>query len=301
LAEAKRAGRARHVLYDAAMRSAFCRIAQLAQDLHTGLLEGALFPAYQPIVDSHHGQVVAVEALARWHHPLLGPISPAEFIPIAEQTGLIVELGRHMLTRACLDLAQCQATLGAAAPRYVSVNVSRVQLQHRRALVDDVRHALATSGLPPQCLQLEVTETAALHEDTMAEVLLELHTMGLPIALDDFGTGYSSLACLQQMPLAALKLDRRFVTRLAEGTPSWAILQACTTLSATLGFVTVAEGIETAEQAAAVRRLGCQLLQGFLLGRPMALAELVDWLRQHAAAPASPVLPACAAPAACAA
>jgi diguanylate cyclase (GGDEF)-like protein/PAS domain S-box-containing protein len=283
MAEAKRAGRGRHVLYTAAMRTAFGRVAQLAQDLPTGLRDGALSPVYQPIVDSRSGRTVAVEALARWHHPLLGPISPAEFIPIAEQTGLIVDLGRHMLTQACIDLARCQATLGATAPSYVSVNVSRVQLQHRRLLLDDVQQALAVSGLPPRALQLEVTETAALHEDMMADVLLELHAMGLPIALDDFGTGYSSLACLQQMPLAALKLDRRFITRLAEGTASWAILQACMTLSETLGFVTVAEGIETAAQASALRRLGCQLLQGFHFGRPMALADLVDSLQRHAA------------------
>jgi diguanylate cyclase (GGDEF)-like protein/PAS domain S-box-containing protein len=290
MAEAKRQGRGRHVLCDATMRATFERVTRLASDLQVALSSDQVHVVYQPIVDSGDGRLVSMEALVRWRHPVLGPVSPAEFIPIAEQTGLVVELGRQVLMQACLGLAQCRELLGAHAPRYVSVNVSRMQLQQRRGLVADVERALAASGLPPACLQLEVTETAAMNEDSMAEVLLQLHAMGVSIALDDFGTGYSSLACLQQMPLATVKLDRRFVTRLAEGTPSWAILQACTTLSEVLGFVTVAEGIETAEQAAALRRLGCTLLQGFHFARPMGMEALVEWARQREAPACEPAL-----------
>jgi EAL domain-containing protein (putative c-di-GMP-specific phosphodiesterase class I) len=225
----------------------------------------------------------------RWQHPGRGLVSPADFIPLAEETGLVVPLGRWVLREAVRQAARWRADLGAAAAAdYVSVNVSAQQLRDDH-FVAEVRDALAEEGLPPECLLLEITETALVH-DTPATVarLAALRALGVRLAVDDFGTGYSSLGYLQRFPVDVLKIDRVFVDGLQRGGSDAALARTVVALGGSLGLRTVAEGVETAEQAAALRAMGCTYAQGFLFARPLTAAAVEARLRA-AAAPAPPM------------
>jgi diguanylate cyclase (GGDEF)-like protein/PAS domain S-box-containing protein len=248
---------------------------------------------YQPIVALDGGAAAGagrpegVEALVRWQHPGRGLVSPADFIPLAEETGLVVPLGRWVLREAVRQAARWRADLGAAAAAdYVSVNVSAQQLRDDH-FVAEVRDALAEEGLPPECLLLEITETALVH-DTPATVarLAALKALGVRLAVDDFGTGYSSLGYLQRFPVDVLKIDRVFVDGLQRGGSDAALARTVVALGGSLGLRTVAEGVETAEQAAALRAMGCTYAQGFLFARPLTAAAVEARLR-GAAAPAA--------------
>jgi diguanylate cyclase (GGDEF)-like protein/PAS domain S-box-containing protein len=248
---------------------------------------------YQPIyaldgdAPAGAGRPEGAEALVRWQHPRRGLVSPADFIPLAEETGLVVPLGRWVLREAVRQAARWRADLGPdAAVGYVSVNVSAQQLRDDH-FVAEVRDALAEEGLPPGCLLLEITETALVH-DTPAAVarLAALKAVGVRLAVDDFGTGYSSLGYLQRFPVDVLKIDRVFVDGLQRGGSDAALARTVVALGGSLGLRTVAEGVETAEQAAALRAMGCTYAQGFLFARPLAAAALEARLRAAAAAPA---------------
>ncbi|HZF68737.1 MAG TPA: EAL domain-containing protein, partial [Gemmatirosa sp.] len=258
--------------------------------------DGGFTLAYQPVVDLATGRPTGVEALLRWHHPTLGPVSPAAFIPLAEEIGVIAPIGGWVLRTACTALAGLGAALrepGAAHADSlgVAVNVSGHQLQATR-FADDVAAALAAAGLAPERLTLEVTETALVRDPRRARrVLGELRATGVRIAIDDFGTGYSSLGYLQQLPLDVLKIDKRFVDGVARGSgPSVAIPRAVVALGDALGLRTVGEGVETAAQRDALHALGCRAGQGYLFARPLPLPDLATWLdatARHAAAPGS--------------
>ncbi|MGX6606825.1 EAL domain-containing protein [Micromonosporaceae bacterium Da 78-11] len=215
------------------------------------------------------GRVAAVEALVRWEHPERGLVSPAYFIPIAEQNGLIVELGAWILATACRRLAGWRAELGPDAPEKVSVNVSARQLA-RPGFAQTVAAVLADSGLPAHCLAVEVTETAVFEGGQAVTALHELRAFGVRIALDDFGTGHSSLGLLQTVPVDILKVDKSFVDNITESGRHAVIAEALIQVSNGLGLSAVAEGVETAEQAAALYQLGYRLLQGYHYGRPVA-------------------------------
>lgn len=228
--------------------------------------------AYQPRFGEDDQRPIAVEALLRWNHPQRGAISPGEFVPLAEETGLIVPIGRFVLERACRD------ALAWPAHTTVAVNVSVVQFT-RGTLVADVTHALAASGLPPQRLELEITESTMIKDPT--RVLSVLHTLrsrGVRIATDDFGTGFSSLSHLRSFPFDHLKIDRSFVREVVERKDLQAIIRGIVTLARGMGMQTTAEGVETAEQLALVRALGCDAIQGFLLGRPVPAAQIGAWM-----------------------
>jgi diguanylate cyclase (GGDEF)-like protein len=242
--------------------------ARIGAELRTALDAGHMRLVYQPIVELPTGRLIAVEALVRWHHPERGVIGPVDFIPVAERDGTIVELGAWILHEACRQAAAWRAEHGPAAPERVSVNVSARQLA-RPGLADTVRSALTGSGLPAACLTIEVTETAVFEGGRSLETLHELHAMGVRIALDDFGTGHSSLTLLQTVPAHALKVDKSFVDHVTTGGRPAVIAATLIKVADALGMTAVAEGVETAEQAAELYRLGYRLAQGYHFGRPV--------------------------------
>ncbi|WP_156311836.1 EAL domain-containing protein [Methylobacterium platani] len=259
---AKAAGCNTFRLYDPAMDAAAEERQGLELDLRLGLERAEFALHYQPIVTAAERRTVCREALVRWRHPTRGLVPPGAFIPLAEETGLIDRLGAWILRRACHDAAAW--TDGAR----VAVNVSAVQMRHG-PFVATVRGALRASGLPPHRLEIEITETVPI-EGEAADRLRALRRLGVRIALDDFGTGYSSLSYLRRFPFDTIKIDRSFVADIADpGTA--AIVRAVVGIGAQLGATVTAEGIETEEQFAAVRREGCTEVQGYLIGRPAAL------------------------------
>jgi predicted signal transduction protein with EAL and GGDEF domain len=223
---------------------------------------------YQPILDLQFGKVVGFEALIRWNHPVRGLVSPADFIPIAEETGLIVPIGDWVLRKACLDAADWPHDID------IAVNLSSVQFKGGQ-LLDSVRQALAISRLNPNRLELEITESVLLlnSEDTLA-VLHQLRALGIRIALDDFGTGYSSLGYLRSFPFDKIKIDRCFIRDIGAGAGSAVIVGAIVGIARALGMTTVAEGVETTEQLIQVRDQGCAMVQGYLFSRPRPAGEV---------------------------
>jgi EAL domain-containing protein (putative c-di-GMP-specific phosphodiesterase class I) len=228
----------------------------------------ALWVAYQPLVDLASGRWVGAEALARWNHPALGPINPAEFVSIAEQSELIHTLGHRTMVAACRDAILLRACV---ADFQMSVNLSVRQLDDSR-LVEEVQEVLERSGLPPSGLCLEVTESSlAVDEQLAGRTLTALRGLGVSVAIDDFGTGYSSLARLRALPVNELKIDRSFVTTLPTDPQARHIVAGIVALGHGLDMRVVAEGVETAEHAEILAELGCDLAQGYLYARPVAI------------------------------
>ncbi|WP_432831309.1 putative bifunctional diguanylate cyclase/phosphodiesterase [Dactylosporangium sp. CA-092794] len=243
--------------------------ARLGAQLREALDRGQFQLVYQPIVALPHGEIAGVEALIRWHHPHLGFMSPAEFIPVAERNGQIVELGAWILLEACSQAATWLATLGSAAPGKVSVNVSARQLAEPD-FAEVVAAVLAATGLPAERLAIEVTETAVFGGGRAIEALDAVHRLGVRIALDDFGTGHSSLGLLQTCPVDILKVDKSFVDNVTMAGRHSVIATALINVSDGLNLDAIAEGVETAEQAQELYRLGYRYAQGYHFGRPVA-------------------------------
>ncbi|WP_203751515.1 putative bifunctional diguanylate cyclase/phosphodiesterase [Actinoplanes cyaneus] len=246
--------------------------ARLGAEMRAALLAGDFRVVYQPIVAMPEGRVTAVEALVRWQHPQRGLISPAQFVPVAERNGLIVDLGAWILRTACEQLVAWRAALGPDAPDRVSVNVSARQLARPQfpATVADI---LISTGLPARCLTVEVTETAVFGGGQAVTALHALRALGVRIALDDFGTGHSSLGLLHTVPVDVLKVDKSFVDRVTEAGRHAVIARALIQVSDGLGLTAVAEGVETREQVEALYALGYRLLQGYHFGRPEAAPD----------------------------
>jgi EAL domain-containing protein (putative c-di-GMP-specific phosphodiesterase class I) len=277
--QAKDRGRGGVALFDEPMRIAALKRLELERDLRMALDRDELHVAYQPIIDLQDGErPVLLEALLRWQHPTRGSVSPAEFIPVAEQSGLITELGAFVVRRACSDVAGLRADLGLANLG-VSVNMSAREVGDR-AFASTLSAAIEDSGLPPGALAIEITESLLMEGSAAPEeTLAALRELGIGIVLDDFGTGYSSLGYLNRFELDALKLDRSFVSGLgADGDGDAAIVTAVVRLARSLGLELVVEGVETLGQLQTLRRLGCRLVQGFLFARPMEIAALRAWL-----------------------
>ncbi|MBY0491112.1 MAG: EAL domain-containing protein [Gemmatimonadaceae bacterium] len=280
--EAKARGRNCVVMFTAAMREAVHARVNLENALREAVGTEQIRLVFQPIVSLETGEMMSMEALARWRHPVLGDIAPGTFIPIAEETRLIVPLSEQVLREACRQFAEWRRSIPGFTAQYVSVNLSRIELTDE-GLVDRVLRILEAHGLEPGALQLEVTESQLMPQRLLASVYLErLKAAGIRLAMDDFGTGYSSLSCLQEFPFDVLKLDRALTENVSRGRGYAALLQAVTTLGENLGLEVVAEGIESAEQLALLQALGCTYGQGYLICRPIAPSALVEWMRQSA-------------------
>jgi diguanylate cyclase (GGDEF)-like protein len=261
-----------HVVFDQPMRDAVTARAELADELRQAIGDRQLDLVYQPVVELETLRTVGVEALLRWEHPTKGDIAPATFVPLAEELGLIFELGDWVIDMACRDVVRLQER--GILDVNVALNVSSHQL-HDSGFALRVRRLLATHGVSPTNLVLEITETAALSDDTVVfEQLEALNEMGIPIALDDFGTGYSSLSHLSRLPISILKIDRHFVSRLLTSARHAALTESIVALGRRLDLDVVAEGIEDTSQLLALEAVGCPYGQGFLLGRPGPLEDI---------------------------
>jgi diguanylate cyclase len=270
LYRAKNEGRNRACIFDAAMDADLVQRKLLQDDLREAILSEGLRLEYQPVVNASGEKVIGVEALARWRHPVHGEISPGEFIPIAEHSGLIIDLGNWVLHRACSD--------GNAWPNLtVAVNVS--PLQFRRAdFVEVVERTLAETGFDPARLELEVTESTLLgNVESARAAMLRLKGLGVKLALDDFGTGYSSLQYLRRLPFDRLKIDHSFVRSIESTADAAAIVHAIVSLGRGLGMKVTAEGVETAEQQLFLRAAGVHAMQGYRFGRPVPGATVADY------------------------
>jgi diguanylate cyclase (GGDEF)-like protein/PAS domain S-box-containing protein len=270
--QAKTLGRGRHHFFDVGLRERMQRRLRMEQDLRDAVHEGQLWPAYQPVVDLRTGEMVAVEALLRWTHPRHGAISPAEFIPLAEESDLINVIGKEMLRATTRELAARRT--GPRLDLTLKVNLSTRQLDDPH-LVPAVQDALTSTGLPAAALCLEVTESALMRDqEAAAEVLASLRSLGVLLAIDDFGTGYSSLAQLRRLTLDTLKIDRSFITGIAESRDAAAIVTSIIAMAHAVDLTVIAEGVESAEQLELLRTLDCDQAQGYHLGRPVPAAEL---------------------------
>jgi diguanylate cyclase (GGDEF)-like protein len=285
---ARDSGRGRYEVFDEDARAAVVRRHRAELGLRSALEAGDVAVHYQPVWRIADGQPVAVEALARWHDPVLGPVSPAEFIPVAEQTGLILRLGEWVLREACRQAAAWNRERVCGGRTVVTVNVAARQLEHA-GFADIVADALAATGLHPRALGLEVTEGLLCGEAETAAELNRLAELGVRIVLDDFGTGYSSLSRLKNFPLEVLKIDRAFTAGLTRDPYDRAIVEAMVSIATGVGMRVVAEGVESEEQLACLRELGCELAQGFLFARPLPAAAARDLLLERYYLPASSV------------
>lgn len=262
LYEAKRSGRGRTFRYQSGMKEAVAARHRLEGDMRIALPRGEFHLVYQPVVTLSDDRIVGFEALIRWDHPVRGSVPPASFIPLAEQSDQIVAIGRWVLDEACREAATW------TDDHHVAVNVSSVQLRSPR-LLDHLTSALEASGLPAGRLEIEVTETALIDSGEQAgEILAAVRALGVKVAMDDFGTGYSSLSHLRQLPFDRIKIDRSFVANATSDPSSLAVLKGVVQIGRDLGVATLAEGVETEGQRALLRSLGCDLVQGYLIGRP---------------------------------
>ncbi|MEY2420313.1 MAG: hypothetical protein QOI95_380 [Acidimicrobiaceae bacterium] len=272
---AKNEGKGRFEIYEAGMHAVVVDRMALKADMRRALAENEFEPHYQPIVDLETGRITGVEALVRWNHPERGLIAPAAFIPMAEETGLIIPIGSLVLHRACADSAQWLEEFGDRAPQSMSVNLSPRQIQDS-SVVADVELALSESGLEPARLILEITESFLLDDtESAATTLARLKRLGVRIALDDFGTGYSSLTHLDRFPVDVLKIDKSFVDALgSDDAERSSLVSAIVNLGMMLGLHVTAEGIEGSAQLASLRSMGCELGQGFLFAKAMDASAL---------------------------
>jgi EAL domain-containing protein (putative c-di-GMP-specific phosphodiesterase class I) len=261
-----------HCFFETSMNADVQEQLQLIQDLRVALERDELVLHYLPKFNVVGQSMTGVEALLRWQHPTRGLLSPDNFVPLAEKAGLIVPIGEWVLDETCRQLAEWQRT--GCEDWTVAVNLSSLQFNHA-GLVKMVRVMLARHDLDPKCLILEVAENTAMQNaNSSIKILQQLHDLGVNISIDDFGTGYSSLLYLRHLPGSELKIDRGFIRDLARDSEGAAIVSAVVALGQTLNLKVVAEGVETEAQQKFLAELGCDALQGFLLGQPMPASEL---------------------------
>jgi EAL domain-containing protein (putative c-di-GMP-specific phosphodiesterase class I) len=254
----------------------------MEQDLRKALHAGEFELYYQPVVNLASNEISGFEALIRWNHPERGMISPATFIPLAEEIGFIVQIGEWVIRQACATASQWPENL------HVAVNISAVQFRNA-GLMQVIVGALAASGLHPTRLEIEITETALLqNKETTLAVLHQLRSLGIRIAMDDFGTGYSSLTYLQCFPFDKIKIDRSFVKDITENASSLNIVRAVAALANGMGMTATAEGVETREQLEKIASEGCTEMQGFLFSRPLPAHEIERLFLSRREAPKTP-------------
>ncbi len=266
---AKSMGKARHEMFDTGMHSEAIKLLQLETDLRRAIERKEFIVVYQPIMSLDTGLLRGFEALVRWHHPERGLISPGNFIPIAEETGMIVQIGEWVLREACRQMHKWQIAFPAEPLSFMCVNLSVKQFS-QPDLIERVAAILQETGLAATSLKLEITESAVMENvETATRMLEELQALGVQLAMDDFGTGYSSLSNLHRFPITTLKIDRSFITRMAENNENAEIVRTISGLAQNLGMDTVAEGVETREQLDLLTSLGCQYGQGYYFSKAL--------------------------------
>ncbi|HEY0080322.1 MAG TPA: EAL domain-containing protein [Pyrinomonadaceae bacterium] len=269
---AKSLGKARHEVFDKAMHAFAVNLLQLETDLRRALEREEFFIQYQPIVALDNFSLCGFEALVRWQHPERGLISPMDFIPIAEDTGQILALGNWTLRESCRQMRRWQRQFPSDLPLFISVNLSGKQFT-QPDLIEQIRVILEETKLPPRSLKLEITESVVMENiDNATEMLRELRALGVQLSIDDFGTGYSSLSYLHRFPIDTLKIDRSFVTRMVDNSENIEIVRTIVMLAQILGMDVVAEGVETKEQLALLRKLGCENGQGYFFSKPTSVS-----------------------------
>ncbi|MCA1556589.1 MAG: EAL domain-containing protein, partial [Acidobacteria bacterium] len=266
---AKSLGKNRHEIYDSAMHAQVNDLLQMETALRLALERNELAVFYQSIVDLETFKVSGFEALVRWRHPEKGLISPAKFIPLAEETGLIVDIGEWVLRDACQQMERWQKIFPSDPPLFVSVNLSSKQFT-QPDLIQKVTEIINETKINPEGLKLEITESAVMDDvETATEMLKKLRALGVKLSIDDFGTGYSSLSYLHRFPIDTLKVDRSFVVNMAEDGENVEIVRTIVSLAQNLGMNVIAEGVETPEQLSALKKLGCEYGQGYLFSKPV--------------------------------
>ena len=274
LARAKAAGRLRYEMFDSEMQTRARARLRMETDLRHAVERGEFEVYYQPLVTLESGRITEVEALLRWRHPERGIVPPLDFIPLAEETGLIIPIGSWVLAEACRQVRDWQLRFPREAPLALSVNLSVKQFSQPH-FVRHVADTLRASGLDPSSLKLEITESFAIEDADLTRAMLEeLRGLGTRIYLDDFGTGFSSLGYLHRLPLDAIKIDRTFVMQMDEGPTHLQLVDTVRALAHNIGVAAVAEGVETESQLVTLRRLGCESAQGFLFSRPVPPADI---------------------------
>lgn len=278
---AKKQGLARHAVFNPAMQEQAVARLQMEADLRRAIERQQFQVYYQPIVALETGKIIGFEALVRWHHPTRGMVSPIEFIPLAEETGLISLIDRWVLREACIQLSRWQQKFNLPIPLTMSVNLSSVQLV-QLGLIERLDQVLQETGLNGCCLKLEITESAIMENATTGTVMLEqLKALGIQLSIDDFGTGYSSLARLHQLPIDTLKVDRSFVNRMGNDGESLEIVRAIITLAHSLAMDVIAEGIETSQNLENLRSLECEYGQGYFFSKPVDSDQAEKLLSQQ--------------------
>jgi len=276
--QAKALGKEQYQIFEPSMYQTVCHRLQLETDLRKAIQHNEFVLHYQPIVELDTSKIVGAEALIRWHHPTQGLISPDQFIPIAEETGFILKLGRWALKEACYQLCYWQKQQVVNASFFVSVNVSAYQFA-QPDFGKQIDEILVETQLDPQCLKLEITETVIIQNFTSAaDAICSLHERSIQFSIDDFGTGYSSLSYLHSFPVENLKIDRSFIQRLHQEKSNLALLTAIVQIAKTMEMNLIAEGIETSEQLIQLKLLGCQFGQGYLFSRPIPPEEIANLL-----------------------
>ena len=277
---AKRSGKARHEIFDASMRNAVRETLILETDLRKAIQNEEIELYYQPIFSLTDGTVHSLEALARWTHPASGVISPERFIPLAEEIGVIDQLGEQLLAKACREVQAIRTRMGGEPAFKLSVNLSSCQFS-RHDLVDTIVDTLGETGFPANRLKLEITETVFFeHHDRAIEMLNHLRSLGITTDVDDFGTGYSNFGYLVRLPISTLKIDRSFVTMMDENPANREVIRTVIALANNLGLSVIAEGIETEHHRDELRSLGCGYGQGYLFARPMDAGQIENFLME---------------------
>ncbi|GEM_PF-5996803 len=278
LSLAKRKGKGRTEIFTTQMRDQAIETLKIREELTVATRQNQFCLYYQPLIDFSTGMICGFEALIRWNHPTKGLVPPYQFIPVAEESHLIVPIGRWALEEACRQAVKFSQIAGY--PLKMSVNVSGIQFTESDLLAD-MDHALAISGCPAENIKIEITETVLMSDAKTSEtILVELRNRGVEIYIDDFGTGYSSLSYLHRFPVDALKIDRVFVAKMQENADDLAIVKIILGLAQTLGLQVVAEGVETLADAELLRQLGCPMAQGYYFGRPAPSEEAAKILAQ---------------------
>jgi len=281
---AKALGKARYEVFDTAMHARAVNQLQLETDLRRALDREEFRVLYQPMLSLDTGRIVGFEALVRWQHPQRGIVPPEEFVPAAEDTGLIVLIGRHVLREACRQLAEWRRQFPDRPGLTMSVNLSAKQFR-QADLLDQITRMLAAWEIPAGCLRLEITESVIVdHAESALDMLTQLRALGVKLDLDDFGTGYSSLSYLHRFEMDAIKVDRAFVSAIGARGENSAIVRTIIHLAESLGLEAIAEGVERHEQLAVLRSLGCRMVQGFLFAQPLAAEAARSMLRTESEA-----------------